>query len=137
MYYIINTQIHVVGGRDLEFNIDSRIPIYIQIANYIKKKIIKGELKGGDRVASVREYASEFKVNPNTVQRVYTELENEGLIYTQRGIGKFVTENEEIINKFKIDMFNDTIDKFISDSKEFGFSKENIVSIIEKRFEEV
>lgn len=120
----------------MEFQLDSKIPIYLQIVDYLKKKIIKGELKGGDRVASVREYASEFKVNPNTVQRVYAELEGEGLIHTQRGIGKFVTDDKEVINNLKIDMFNDTIERFIKDSKEFGFTKEKIVEIIEKRYEE-
>lgn len=121
----------------MDFQLDSKIPIYVQIVDYMKKKIIAGELKGGERVLSVREYASELKVNPNTIQRVYTELENEKLIYTQRGIGKFVTEDQEVVKKVKKDMFNETIDKFIRDSKELGFSKEDIVEIISTRFEEV
>ena len=77
----------------LELN--TKEPIYLQIIAYMKKKIVSGELKGGERVLSVREYASEVKVNPNTIQKVYNELENQGLIYTQRGIGKFVTEDKE------------------------------------------
>lgn len=117
------------------FEINPKMPIYVQIINYIKRKIISGEIKGGDRMPSVREYAGEFKVNPNTIQRVYAELEGENLIYTQRGIGKFVTENEDTINKLRKDMFNETIDKFIKDSKELGFLKEEILSIIDNRFE--
>lgn len=119
----------------MSFIIDSKIPIYVQIIDYMKRKIISGELKGGDRVPSVREYASELKVNPNTIQRVYTELENEKLIYTQRGIGKFVTEDNAIISRTKKDLFNETIDKFIQDSKELGFSKHEIVTIISSRYE--
>lgn len=120
----------------MNFEIDSKIPIYIQIKEYMKKRIVIGELKGGDRVASVRECASELKVNPNTVQRVYTELENEKLIYTQRGIGKFVTANKDIVHKVKIDMFNGTLEKFIKDSKELGFSKNDIIEIISEKYEE-
>ena len=74
----------------MEFKINSKEPIYTQIIRYLKKSIVKGELKGGERILSVRECAGELKVNPNTIQRAYTQLEDEGLIYTQRGIGKFV-----------------------------------------------
>lgn len=120
----------------MNFEIDSKIPIYIQIKEYMKKRIVIGELKGGDRMSSVRECASELKVNPNTVQRVYTELENEKLIYTQRGIGKFVTDDKDIVHKVKIDMFNGTLEKFIKDSKELGFSKNDIIEIISEKYEE-
>jgi GntR family transcriptional regulator len=118
----------------LELN--SKEPIYLQIIAYIKKKIVSGELRGGERVLSVREYATELKVNPNTVQKVYAELENQNLIYTQRGIGKFVTEDENIINDLRQELFNETIDKFIEDSKALGFTRETILAIISERYKE-
>lgn len=118
----------------LELN--SKEPIYLQIIAYIKKKIVSGELRGGERVLSVREYATELKVNPNTVQKVYAELENQNLIYTQRGIGKFVTEDENIINDLRQELFNETIDKFIEDSKALGFTRETILAIISERYRE-
>ena len=118
----------------LELN--TKETIYLQIIAYMKKKIVSGELKGGERVLSVREYASEVKVNPNTIQKVYNELENQGLIYTQRGIGKFVTEDKEKINSLREELFNETIDKFIEDSKSLGFTKENILAIISERYKE-
>jgi DNA-binding transcriptional regulator YhcF (GntR family) len=121
----------------MNFEIDPRIPIYVQIVQYIKKKIISGEIKEGERLPSVRDFAIDFKVNPNTIQRVYTELENEKLIFTQRGIGKFVTEERDVVTKLKKDMFNETIDSFIRDSKELGFSRDEIVNIISERFQEV
>ena len=117
----------------MNFEIDPKIPIYVQIVEYIKKKIILAEIKGGERLPSVRDFAIEFKVNPNTIQRVYTELENEKLIFTQRGIGKFVTEDKEVVRILKKDMFNETIDTFIRDSKELGFSRDEIVNIISER----
>ncbi|WP_411168958.1 GntR family transcriptional regulator [Clostridium sp. MB05] len=118
----------------LELN--SKEPIYLQIIAYIKKKIVSGELRGGERVLSVREYATELKVNPNTVQKVYAELENQNLIYTQRGIGKFVTEDENIINDLRQELFNETIDKFIEDSKALGFTRQTILAIISERYKE-
>lgn len=116
--------------------LNSKEPIYLQIIAYMKKKIVSGELKGGERVLSVREYASEIKVNPNTIQKVYSELEKEGLIYTQRGIGKFVTEDEEKIIGLREELFNETIDKFIEDSKALGFTKESILAIISEKYKE-
>lgn len=118
----------------LELN--SKEPIYLQIIAYMKKKIVSGELRGGERVLSVREYATELKVNPNTVQKVYAELENQNLIYTQRGIGKFVTEDKNKINDLRQELFNETIDKFIEDSKALGFTRETILAIISERYRE-
>lgn len=116
--------------------LNSKEPIYLQIIAYMKKKIVSGELKGGERILSVREYASEIKVNPNTIQKVYSELEKQGLIYTQRGIGKFVTEDEEKIIDLREELFNEAIDKFIEDSKALGFTKESILAIISERYKE-
>ena len=120
-------------GDNLE--LDSKIPIYIQLMDMMKKKIVSGELQGGDRMPSVREYASILKVNPNTVQRVYSELENINLIYTKRGIGKFVTEDKSIINETKRELFNDVIEGFIKESRELGFTKNEIIKIIDEKYE--
>ena len=69
--------------------------------NYIKTDIISGNIKSGDKLPSVREYASMFKVNPNTMQKALIELENLGLIYTERTNGKFVTTDKKVIEKAK------------------------------------
>ena len=66
----------------IEFN--SNLPIYLQIMNYIKRKIVSGELNGGDKLPSVRELSQELTVNPNTVQRTYQELERDNLTYTKQ-----------------------------------------------------
>lgn len=118
----------------MEFKINSKEPIYTQIIRYLKKGIVKGDLKGGDRILSVRECASELKVNPNTIQRAYAQLEDEGLIYTQRGIGKFVVENKNKINEVRIEMLEDVIINFINESKGLGVRKEDLISIINERF---
>lgn len=119
----------------IEFNTNE--PIYIQIKRYLEKKIISGEYVGEFKMASVRELAGELKVNPNTIQRVYTELEGDGLIYTKRGIGKFVTSEKKIINKLRVDISKELIKKFIKDTKELGFSKEEILEACNNFYEEV
>lgn len=80
--------------------------IYVQIADYICESILKGEWKEGDRISSVREFAVEIEVNPNTVMRAYSYLQDEGIIFNKRGIGYFVGEDSvEKIMKVKKDDF--------------------------------
>lgn len=109
---------------------DNNIPIYIQIMEYIKGTMIKGELKSGEKLMSVREMSERFKVNPNTVQRAYQELEREGITFTKRGKGTFVTEDSEMIIKLKKELSREIIISFISNMKELGFNKEEILNII-------
>ena len=80
---------------------DNERPIYIQLVEKIRIEIISGKLKSGERIPSVRELALTARVNPNTMQKALVELENEGLVYTERTNGKFVTENKELIERIK------------------------------------
>ncbi len=118
-------------------NFNTNEPIYVQIKMYLEKKIISGEYVSEYKLPSVREFASELKVNPNTIQRVYTELEGDGLIYTKRGIGKFVTEDKGIINNLRVNISKEIIKKFIKDTKELGFTKEEIIEACNTFYEEV
>ena len=121
----------------MEMKLNSKEPIYIQIKRFMKMKIVSGQLKEGERLLSVRDYAAELKVNPNTIVRVYSELENEGLVNTQRGIGKFVTEDVENIKDLKKQSSTDLLKDFILKSKFLGFSKEEIIELIIEMYEEV
>lgn len=67
--------------------------IYLQIADYITENILAGKLKSGERLESVREMAANVQVNPNTVMRTFTHLQNEGIIYNKRGVGNFVSDD--------------------------------------------
>lgn len=68
----------------------SGVPIYVQLKEQIKKAAASGQLKEGEQLPSVREFALRLTVNPNTVSRVYQELEREGVIQTARGLGTFI-----------------------------------------------
>ena len=78
---------------------ENHIPIYIQIIDLIKRDIVLGICKPGDKLQSVRDFALALKVNPNTVQKAYQEMERMNLAYTKRGIGRFIVE-EEIENVY-------------------------------------
>lgn len=111
-------------------NFDNKTPIYIQIMNYIKVNLAKEELKESEKVMSVREMSEKFKVNPNTVQRAYQELEREGITFTKRGKGTFITEDGDMINKLKGELSKEIINSFILNMRELGFNKEEILNIV-------
>lgn len=117
-------------------NFDNNQPIYIQIMDLIKRQIITGELKEGDKLPSVREIATDLKVNPNTIQRSYQELERENLVYTQRGMGTYVTEDKEIVKELKNNLAKNIVNGFLNDMKAIGFSSNEIVDLINNRVKE-
>ncbi len=78
----------------MSWEFQDHLPIYAQLMDTLKRRIVTGRYLPGEKLPSVRELAAEAGINPNTVQRAFSELEREGLIYTQRATGKYVTENE-------------------------------------------
>lgn len=117
----------------MQYKFDDKIPIYIQVMNIVKLDIVSKRLVGGDKLPSVRDYSSILKVNPNTIQRVYQELEREGITYTQRGMGTFVCEDYEMVIRLKKEMAEETINSFLDGMKKLGFNGNEIIQIIEEK----
>lgn len=109
---------------------DNNLPIYIQIMNYIKGEIVTGKLMPGDKILSVRELASEMQINPNTVQRTFQELEREEIVETRRGMGRYVTSNEDTILTIKKEMAKDVLERFIRGMQDLGFQGEDILAAV-------
>ena len=109
---------------DAVFN--NSVPIYLQIVSEIKKQIVSGKLIPGERIPSVRELALTYKVNPNTMHKALIELEENGLIKTERTNGKFVTEDENIINKIKNDYADNLTQNYLSEMISLGITKQEI-----------
>lgn len=109
---------------------DNNLPIYIQIMDYIKREIVTGKMKAGDKILSVRELAAELQINPNTVQRTFQELEREGVVETRRGLGRYVTSEEEKIMSIKKEMAGDLLERFINGMQELGFTDQDITAIV-------
>ncbi len=111
---------------------DPNVPIYFQIMNFVKKLIVRGILKSGDKIPSVRDMAVFLGVNPNTVQKAYEELEREGILFIKRGLGNFVSEDENLVENLKIIMVKEMLQKQIGELLDLGLSKEEIKKIIEE-----
>ncbi|GMB07392.1 GntR family transcriptional regulator [Thermolongibacillus altinsuensis] len=106
---------------------DTTKPIYIQIIEKINKKIVRNEWKAGDKLPSVREMAVQTGVNPNTIQRTYSELERMGIVETRRGQGTFVTENMEVIEQLREQLKRDIVADFVRNMTELGFTLDDMI----------
>lgn len=115
------------GETSMAISFDSNIPIYIQVMDYIKKEIVSGRLKPGDKVDSVRDLAMRFGVNPNTVQRSLSELEREGLLKSERTVGRFISENEELINLTREQMAFSCVSRYVREMRTLGFNGEQVL----------
>ena len=111
-------------------NFDNERPIYLQLVEEITKSIISGNLKPGERLLSVRDMAIMYKVNPNTMQKALTELEDNKLIYTERTNGKFVTTDEKLIKKYKDNYAKELSNNYFNNMKSIGFTKEETIKYI-------
>lgn len=102
-------------------------PIYMQIVDKISHQIVRGDISPGGKLPSVREMAIQTGVNPNTIQRTYSELERMAIVETRRGQGTFVTEVNDVIIDLKSKLQKDMIEVFINNMKELGFTKEEMI----------
>ena len=117
----------------MEYQFDNDKPIYLQMVELIKTEIISGRLKSGEKIPSVRELAVQAKVNPNTVQKALAELERCGLIYTERTNGKFVTENQSIIQTHRNEIINEKVESFLKNMIYIGVSENEIREYLDSK----
>ncbi|MCL6605501.1 MAG: GntR family transcriptional regulator [Paenibacillus sp.] len=103
-------------------------PIYLQLADRINRQIVSKELKAGDKLPSVRDMGVKYSVNPNTIQRTYSELEREGILETKRGQGTFVTEQEDRLVQQRDMLKQEQIQLFVQVMQEMGYSSLEIIS---------
>ena len=115
----------------MEWNFRNDQPIYSQLTQRLTEAIVSGIYAPGEKLPSVRELALEAGVNPNTVQRSLTELEREGLVFSQRTAGRFVTENENMIVNAKLRIADERVSEFLRSMKTLGCSRQEIISLIE------
>ncbi len=114
----------------MDFVFDNDRPIYIQLVEQMEKFIVSGELASGVRLPSVRDFAVRCRVNPNTMQRALAELEELGLIYTERTNGKFVTSDEDLIKKFREKYAENKAVNFLTEMEELGYTKEETLEYL-------
>jgi DNA-binding transcriptional regulator YhcF (GntR family) len=108
---------------------DDRAPIYTQIMDLIKRRIAVGELKVGQQLPSVRDLAQQVVVNPNTVQKAYLELEREGCVATQRGMGTFVSGDRGTVDLLRRGLARDIVESYVAGMRSLGYGPEEMMAM--------
>ena len=114
----------------MSWDLSSDRPIYVQLIEQIELKICAGIYPSGSKMPSVRDLAQEASVNPNTMQRALSGLEDAGLLYSQRTSGRFVTEDVDMIKKTRTKLAKEQIEVFLKTMSRLGFEHEEIVEIL-------
>lgn len=120
------------------FSIDimSRIPVYEQLINQVQENILLGILKPGDKMISVRNLSMELSINPNTIQKAYTELDRLGLITTVPGKGSFISQDAlDLVSSLSREKLED-VRHLIEEVKKAGVTRKELVDLIEEIYKE-
>ena len=105
--------------------------VYLQIAERIRRFVITGEYGAGEQIPSVRALALSAAVNPNTVQRAFTELEDEGLIESRGTLGRFVTEDKDKIERARLALATEMVHRLACEADELSIPNEMLFMMIE------
>ena len=115
-------------------NPSSRSPIHRQLSDQIREAVARGRLSPDDRLPSVRELSRTLVVNPNTIARVYRDLEQEGVLYARQGLGAFVAElKTELSTRARKRRLGEHLDRFLTEAVYLGFSAEEVVAVVTER----
>ena len=113
---------------------DSR-PIYEQIKDGLRRMIVTGAMAQDEKLPSVRSLATQLAINPNTIQRAYMQLEQEGLIYPVKGTGNFIADSEEV-RKLSKASYTKELKAMIQKGKAMGMNEEELIYIIGECYKE-
>lgn len=116
----------------MEWKFDSKQPIYAQLVDQMTVRIVTGAYPPGSKLSSVRDLAQEAGVNPNTMQRALAAIEESGLVHSQRTAGRFITEDLDLIQLARRRLAGEKIDMFAEQMKQLGFSKREIIELLEE-----
>ncbi|WP_031421050.1 GntR family transcriptional regulator [Exiguobacterium sp. NG55] len=119
---------------NMQFN--TRAPVYLQVVDYFKKKMALGELRAGDEMPSRRELANDLKINPNTVQKAFKEMEDQQLITTERNRPSRVTTDDVILKHIRSEIVDDAVAIFVEAIQELDVSVDELVEKIKRQYKE-
>ena len=120
----------------MSYTFETNSPIYLQLVQLFLKDIVNGDWPPGGRVASVRDLAVLYGVNPNTVQRSLAELVRDGLLYTERTSGRFITQNTELISRIRDRLASDQIGIFLDQMRSLGYSQHQLQELVTEKWSE-
>ncbi|MBM7632174.1 GntR family transcriptional regulator [Geomicrobium sediminis] len=121
----------------MNISFNTRDPVYLQVIRHVKLLIARGELEGGDTIPSRRELATSLKINPNTVQRAYKEMEEAQLIHTERNKPSTITSDQAILSNVRRELLRESVHQFLEEIAPLQLSMEELMSLVEEEYSSV
>jgi len=121
---------------EIKVDVKSALPVYEQIKRAVKLVILSGRLEEGDQLMSIRELALKLQINPNTIIKVYYQLEMEGFVISRPGAGYYVKFDGKKIQKERRELFEQATDEYVSKVTNMGYSLEDITQEINTKKKE-
>ncbi|MBY7142184.1 GntR family transcriptional regulator [Virgibacillus sp. NKC19-3] len=118
----------------MTMNFNNRDPVYVQVVRHFKEQIATGSLEPGEEIPSRRELANRLKINPNTAQRAYKEMEEQGLIYTERNNPSKITKDEKTLGSVREELIIEAVDSFVSSIRPINVPLDEIVGLIKETY---
>lgn len=120
----------------MKINFDNRDPVYVQVVRHFKEQIAIGKLEPGQEIPSRRELANQLKINPNTAQRAYKEMEEQGLIHTERNFPSTITKEEKILGGVREELLFNAVDSFLQAVRPINVPLDELMSIVKEKYME-
>ncbi|PFH85726.1 GntR family transcriptional regulator [Bacillus sp. AFS088145] len=120
----------------MEFIVNNREPVYLQVVRHFKQQIAKRLLEAGQEIPSRRELAVQFNINPNTVQKAYKEMEEQGLITTERNFPSKITTDIKVLNGVRNELIMEAVNEFVDSIKVINVPVEELLTMVKKNYEQ-
>ncbi|KGR76953.1 GntR family transcriptional regulator [Ureibacillus sinduriensis] len=118
---------------NIKFN--NRDPLYVQVIQHFKEQIAKGYFEPGQVIPSRRELANQLKINPNTAQRAYKEMEELGLIFTEGNMPSCITKDKAVLKSVREEMITESVELFLNSIKSINVPLSEVLEVVKKKYD--
>ncbi|MED3786060.1 GntR family transcriptional regulator [Peribacillus frigoritolerans] len=117
-------------------NVNTREPVYLQVVRHFKEQIAIGNFVAGQEIPSRRELAASLNINPNTAQKAYKEMEEQGLILTERNFPSQITTNETILQAVRQELILAAVDTFVDAIRPINVPVDELLRVVKEKYSE-
>ncbi|MCU6602557.1 GntR family transcriptional regulator [Peribacillus frigoritolerans] len=117
-------------------NVNTREPVYLQVVRHFKEQIAIGNFVAGQEIPSRRELAASLNINPNTAQKAYKEMEEQGLIHTERNFPSQITTNETILQAVRQELILAAVDTFVDTIRPINVPVDELLRVVKEKYSE-
>lgn len=120
----------------MKINFNKRDPVYVQVVQHFKQQIASGNYEPGQEIPSRRELASQLKINPNTAQRAYKEMEEVGLIFTEGNNPSRITKDENVLRNLRTELIEEAVESFVAAVKPVNIPIDELIEMVKEKYEQ-